>query len=102
MSAPTYLAFGQIIPKSIATYLPIASVELETIDQGDSWVLVLKESIRSLANGPHLLGLSTMNILMVNYHEHFAMSVSQTKEVSNLLYKPDWIFFHVPKNIGYE
>lgn len=100
MSPQTYLAFGQIIPKTIATYLPITSVELETIDQGDSWLLVLKESVRSLANGPHLLGLSTMNILMVNYHEHFAMTVSQIKEVSDLLYKPDWIFFQMTKNIA--
>ncbi len=88
-----YLAFGQIIPKTQAEFRQIEGADLVSIDLDESWCLVLKESLRSLNEGPQTLGLSTMNILMANYHEHYANSVAHTTETRGLFHRPDWIFF---------
>jgi hypothetical protein len=90
---PVYIAFGQILAKSKAPFRQLESMDLLAIDQGDSWCLVLKESVRSLHEGPQTLGLSTINALMANYHEHFANSVSHTDATKGLFDRPDWIFF---------
>ena len=89
----TYLAFGQIFSKSETEFRPLVSHELLTVEQGDSWVLVLKESVRSVSDSVQVLGMSTIHSQLVTLHEHFANVVTHDAETKGLFRKPDWIFF---------
>ena len=87
-----HLAFGQIISKDIAPFQAIHTDQLTSIDIGSSWILVLKESVRTV-NTPQPLGLSTMNVLMAHTHEVYSHAIAAVQSLSSVPYKPDWILY---------
>jgi hypothetical protein len=88
-----HLAFGQIIPKDVAEFQAIQTEQLTSYDMGSSWVLVLKESVRTVAT-PQPLGLSTMNVLMATTHEVYSHAIASVESLKGVPYKPDWILYH--------
>jgi hypothetical protein len=87
-----HLAFGQIIPKDVAEFQTIQTEQLASYDIGSSWVLVLKESVRTVAT-PQPLGLSTMNVLMAHTHEVYSHAIAAVASLRDVPYKPEWILY---------
>lgn len=87
-----HLAFGQIIPKDVAEFQAIHTDQLMSYDIGNSWILVLKESVRTVTT-PQPLGLSTMNVLMATTHEVYSHAIASVESLKGVPYKPDWILY---------
>jgi hypothetical protein len=89
---PIRLAFGKTMttPFTQPKSKQLAAVR---VPNSESWVLVLKESVRDIGAFPHPIGLSSLNSSFYTYHELW----------SNLLatdgfdaIQPEWFIFDDP------
>ena len=80
-----YIAFGQIFDS--VQQVSLMSNEVINIIQGGRHIIVLKESLRELADAPQILGVSSMNERHYSYLEHYMNLVDLPEG------RPDWIIF---------
>jgi len=104
-----HFAFGQIFKCPEVPFNEIAENGLESYKiSDDTWVLVLKESVRHVELSGSLgiasanasanasaksIGLSTMTSSLVMYHEHFSHIVHYYLTFPGFEARPDWIVY---------
>ena len=83
-----------ILKKSEYPFHVFSASPLASLDCGDSWVIVLKESVRSFeATGLQPVGVSTMNAQHNSYLEEFSNYIIKDEVGRRLAIRPDWILF---------
>jgi hypothetical protein len=88
-------AFGQIFKCSEVPFKEFSHNGLmsQKISE-DTWILVLKESIRELRTAQaQPVGLSTMNACLITYHEDFSHALHYEFFQPKFIVRPDWIVY---------
>jgi hypothetical protein len=89
-----FIGFGMVLKKSEYPFHTFSASALASLDCEDSWVIVLKESVRSFeATGLQSVGVSTMNAQHNTYLEEFSNYVVKDEVGRRLTIRPDWILF---------
>ena len=89
-----HMAFGQIFKEPEVPFHAVSSNDLASHKiSEDTWVLVLKESVRSFLKGVNAqaIGINGMNSTHYSYIEHFMNAAS--KDTQNVKLHPDWILY---------
>lgn len=83
-----FVAFGQVVNE-----LPtLTNDNLLTWQQGSSWAIVLKETVRDIGPGIYPIGVSTLVASHGNYLQDFVNAL--VAEGLTLAIAPDWIIIN--------
>jgi len=90
-----HMGFGQMFKESEIPFHTFSSNDLISHKVSeDTWVAVLKESVRVLFKegaGAQPISINTMNSTHYSYIEYFMNAV--TKDKLNIKLRPDWILY---------